>query len=121
MYDDRDPGTEPMPAVQWDIRREGRAWTADEALSRYELTPEKLLGLVRLPIKPEFPAQFLDSGRLDLVSERVPHGFEKALGVLGRAEQVSSFNKTRELRCRDHRDVLASPSSSLARLARAWL
>jgi hypothetical protein len=27
--------------VNWDIRRAGRAWTADEAMPRYNLTPEK--------------------------------------------------------------------------------
>ena len=27
--------------VNWVIRREGRAWTADEAMPRYNLTPEK--------------------------------------------------------------------------------
>jgi hypothetical protein len=27
--------------VNWDIRRAGRAWTADEAMQRYNLTPEK--------------------------------------------------------------------------------
>jgi hypothetical protein len=27
--------------VNWDIRREGRAWTANEAMPRYNLTPEK--------------------------------------------------------------------------------
>jgi len=27
--------------VKWDIRREGRAWTGDEAMQRYNLTPEK--------------------------------------------------------------------------------
>ena len=26
----------------WDIRAEGRAWTEEEALARYELTPEKI-------------------------------------------------------------------------------
>ena len=26
--------------VKWDIRRKGRAW-GDEAMSRYEMTPEK--------------------------------------------------------------------------------
>ena len=26
----------------WDIRAEGRAWTGDEAMARYTLTPEKL-------------------------------------------------------------------------------
>ena len=36
-----DPGPAPMPQVSWDIRREGRAWTADEAFGRWELTPEK--------------------------------------------------------------------------------
>lgn len=27
--------------VRWDIRREGRAWSGDEAMQRYNLTPEK--------------------------------------------------------------------------------
>lgn len=27
--------------MKWDIRREGRAWSGDEALERYNLTPEK--------------------------------------------------------------------------------
>lgn len=27
--------------VRWDIRREGRAWTGDEAMQRFELAPEK--------------------------------------------------------------------------------
>ena len=27
--------------VQWDIRRAGRAWNGDEAMQRYNLTPEK--------------------------------------------------------------------------------
>jgi hypothetical protein len=27
--------------VKWDIRREGRAWGPDEAMPRYDLTPEK--------------------------------------------------------------------------------
>jgi hypothetical protein len=27
--------------VNWDIRREGRAWMGDEAMQRYNLTPEK--------------------------------------------------------------------------------
>lgn len=32
----------PLPSeVNWDIRREGRAWTS-EAHDRYQLTPEKL-------------------------------------------------------------------------------
>lgn len=30
-----------MRHVDWDIRREGRAWTGNEALRRYDLTPEK--------------------------------------------------------------------------------
>ncbi len=30
------------PVVKWDIRREGRSWTGDEAMDRYQLTPEKL-------------------------------------------------------------------------------
>ena len=28
--------------IAWDIRREGRSWTADEALERFERTPEKI-------------------------------------------------------------------------------
>jgi len=27
--------------IQWDIRREGRAWRGEEARERYNLTPEK--------------------------------------------------------------------------------
>jgi hypothetical protein len=27
--------------IKWDIRREGRAWQGEEAIARYELTPEK--------------------------------------------------------------------------------
>lgn len=27
--------------VKWDIRREGRAWSGDEAMQRYNLTPEE--------------------------------------------------------------------------------
>jgi hypothetical protein len=30
-----------MRHVNWDIRREGRAWEGDEAYQRIELTPEK--------------------------------------------------------------------------------
>lgn len=41
MYDQSDPGPDPMPDVAWRIGREDRAWTAEEARSRYELTPEK--------------------------------------------------------------------------------
>jgi hypothetical protein len=40
-YDDLDPGPAPMPNVRWNIGREGRAWGPDEALGRWELTPEK--------------------------------------------------------------------------------
>jgi len=28
--------------IRWDIRREGRSWTADEFRSRVDLRPEKL-------------------------------------------------------------------------------
>ena len=28
--------------IQWDIRREGRAWKAGEALDRYQLAPQKI-------------------------------------------------------------------------------
>jgi hypothetical protein len=31
----------PMQHVDWDIRREGRAWEGDEAWERWQLTPEK--------------------------------------------------------------------------------
>jgi len=31
-----------MRDSEWDIRREGRAWEGDEAMQRYELTPEKI-------------------------------------------------------------------------------
>ncbi|MGQ0714928.1 MAG: hypothetical protein ACT4PJ_14595 [Gemmatimonadaceae bacterium] len=31
-----------MRDSEWDIRREGRAWEEDEAMQRYELTPEKI-------------------------------------------------------------------------------
>ncbi len=30
------------PSSGWDIRREGRAWGAGEAMARYKLTPEKI-------------------------------------------------------------------------------
>ena len=41
MDSDDDSGSTPMPNVHWNIGRTGRAWTADEAFGRYELTPEK--------------------------------------------------------------------------------
>lgn len=31
-----------MPTIVWDIRREGRAWNADEMISRYNVIPEKI-------------------------------------------------------------------------------
>lgn len=31
-----------MPKIEWDIRREGRAWMGDEGMARYNLTPEKI-------------------------------------------------------------------------------
>ena len=31
-----------MPAIVWDIRREGRAWHGDEFSSRYNVIPEKI-------------------------------------------------------------------------------
>lgn len=31
-----------MRDSEWDIRREGRAWEGDEAMQRYQLTPEKM-------------------------------------------------------------------------------
>jgi hypothetical protein len=30
-----------MRDINWDIRREGRAWRGDEAMQRFDLTPEK--------------------------------------------------------------------------------
>ena len=30
-----------MVEIQWDTRRAGRAWSGEEALERYNLTPEK--------------------------------------------------------------------------------
>jgi len=39
--DDDEPEEPPVPHVDWDIRREGRAWTGDEAMARLQLTPEK--------------------------------------------------------------------------------
>jgi hypothetical protein len=36
-----DQGESQIPAVAWDIRREGRAWTTAEAEGRFALTPEK--------------------------------------------------------------------------------
>ena len=41
MPEFNDSGPDPMPDVRWDIRRTGRAWARDEAMSRYQLTPEK--------------------------------------------------------------------------------
>ena len=41
MTQSEDSGSDPMPLVDWDIRRSGRAWRKDEAMGRYELTPEK--------------------------------------------------------------------------------
>ena len=38
---DLDPASSPMPDVKWNIGRQGRTWTGDEALARYNLTPEK--------------------------------------------------------------------------------
>lgn len=36
--DDTEP---PIPDIEWDIRREGRAWEIAEGQSRFDLTPEK--------------------------------------------------------------------------------
>lgn len=41
MSDETERDAPAMPEVNWDIRREGRAWAAGEARARYELTPEK--------------------------------------------------------------------------------
>jgi hypothetical protein len=39
-YDSESPYPRPED-VAWDIRRQGRAWSGDEAWARWELTPEK--------------------------------------------------------------------------------
>ena len=31
-----------MSDIQWDIRREGRAWKGEEVMARYYLAPEKI-------------------------------------------------------------------------------
>jgi len=36
-----DPGDPATPDIAWDIRREGRRWSGDEAMARFGLTPEK--------------------------------------------------------------------------------
>jgi hypothetical protein len=36
------PSDPQMAEIRWDIRREGRSWTGDEAMSRYKLAPEKI-------------------------------------------------------------------------------
>ena len=41
MHDDLDPDPPPMPAVRWDIGRQGRAWAGEEARDWWELTPEE--------------------------------------------------------------------------------
>jgi hypothetical protein len=43
MPQERDDNSEELPMVDvaWDIRREGRSRTGDEAMARFALTPEK--------------------------------------------------------------------------------
>jgi hypothetical protein len=41
MTDHEGSAPDHSPHLRWDIRRTGRAWMADEAMGRYELTPEK--------------------------------------------------------------------------------
>jgi len=41
MSDTQDNPWNPGSQIRWDIRRAGRAWSKDEAMGRYELTPEK--------------------------------------------------------------------------------
>jgi hypothetical protein len=31
-----------MSKIKWDIRHEGHSWSGEEAMQRYELTPEKI-------------------------------------------------------------------------------
>ncbi len=40
LQDDEDSGLPQSEAVNWDIRRSGRAW-GSEAMDRFQLTPEK--------------------------------------------------------------------------------
>jgi hypothetical protein len=46
MYDDLDPGLAPMPKVQWNIGREGRAWTAADGRAREPFGEEMRSGEV---------------------------------------------------------------------------
>lgn len=39
--DSADPAEPATPEIAWDIRRQGRAWGAEEAQARFALTPEK--------------------------------------------------------------------------------
>jgi hypothetical protein len=41
MHEDLESDQSPMPDVRWNIGRQGRAWSGDEARDRWELTPEK--------------------------------------------------------------------------------
>ena len=41
MDDDEGPQPPPMPDIRWNIGRQGRSWTGEEARARWELTPEK--------------------------------------------------------------------------------
>lgn len=41
MHEASDAGRPSMPQIPWSIGRHGRAWTTEEARSRWELTPEK--------------------------------------------------------------------------------
>ena len=42
-----------MTEVEWDIRREGRAWSGDEWRTRREVTPEKITVPPDEPATPE--------------------------------------------------------------------
>jgi hypothetical protein len=42
MVRDQFDEDDPIPQVDWDIRREGRVWQGKEARARYELAPEKI-------------------------------------------------------------------------------
>jgi hypothetical protein len=42
MGDNLGSETASIPGILWRIQREARAWDADEAAARWELTPEKL-------------------------------------------------------------------------------
>ena len=41
-FDEESAAESNLEEIEWDIRRDGRAWHDGEAWARYQLTPEKL-------------------------------------------------------------------------------